>query len=43
MPNYFYTAKTLNGEARTGNLPAENINQLAQNLKNEGIILMRVN
>lgn len=41
MPNYFYTAKSLNGETRTGNSPAKDLNQLAQNLKNEGLILIR--
>jgi type IV pilus assembly protein PilC len=41
MPNYYYTAKTLNGEARNGDAPAQDINQLAQNLKNEGLILIR--
>ena len=41
MPNYFYTAKSLNGEAKTGNLPATDISQLSQNLKNEGLILIK--
>ncbi|MEK7540960.1 MAG: type II secretion system F family protein [Patescibacteria group bacterium] len=41
MPNYFYTAKSFNGETKTGNLPAKDINQLSQSLKNDGLILIR--
>ena len=41
MPNYFYTAKGFDGQTITGNQPAKDMNQLSQNLKNEGLILIR--
>lgn len=41
MPVYFYTAKSLDGETKTGNLEAENEGQLAQKLKSQGMILIR--
>jgi type IV pilus assembly protein PilC len=41
MPNYFYTAKSFDGQTTSGNQPAKDINQLAQKLKGEGLILIR--
>lgn len=41
MPNYFYTAKSLTGQTKRGNLPATDEHQLAQILKNQGLILLR--
>ena len=40
MPNYFYTAKSTNGENLTGVLSAQDERELAQNLKREGAILI---
>ena len=40
MPNYFYTAKSLDGENKTGNLYAKDTRQLAQNLKTQSLILV---
>lgn len=42
MPIFFYTAKSLDGQIKTGVLEAENIRELAQNLKSEGLILTEV-
>ena len=39
--NFYYTAKTNNGETRTGLYEAENIRELAQILKGQGLILVK--
>jgi len=39
MPIFFYTAKSLSGEIKTGVSEATNIRELAQSLKSEGLIL----
>jgi type IV pilus assembly protein PilC len=41
MPRYFYTAKSLEGEDKSGVLEAKDIHQLAQKLKGEGFILIK--
>lgn len=41
MPTYFYTAKAFDGKTQTGKLTAKDIHQLAQSLKNEGLILIK--
>ncbi len=41
MPNYFYTAKSFDGTTKTGNLYAKDLRQLAQNLKNENMLLIK--
>jgi type IV pilus assembly protein PilC len=41
MPNYFYTAKTIDGETKTGSVRADNPRQLAQKLKDEELILIK--
>lgn len=41
MPNYFYTAKTIDGETKTGNVFAQDTRQLAQNLKDQNLILIK--
>lgn len=41
MPNYFYTAKSFDGETKTGNTSAKDVRQLAQNLKTEGLLLIK--
>ena len=41
MPKYIYTAKSLDGETKTGNLEAKDIHQLAQTLRQESLILIR--
>ncbi len=40
MPNYFYVAKSLDGEDKTGVLEAIDESRLAQSLKKEGMILI---
>jgi len=40
MPNYFYKAKSFDGTTQEGVLPAENLRQLAQDLKNQDLILI---
>ncbi len=40
MPNYFYTAKALNGKTVTGKYIAKDTRDLAQSLKNDGLILI---
>lgn len=40
MPNYFYIAKSFDGETKTGALNADDEHQLAQNLKNQGMVLV---
>jgi type IV pilus assembly protein PilC len=42
MPNYIYTAKTLNGENKTGIESAKDVHQLFQNLKAEGLVLVKI-
>ena len=41
MPKYFYTAKSLKGEEKSGILEAKNIHQLAKKLREEGFILIK--
>ncbi len=41
MPNYFYIAKTKRGEDVTGNLNAKDLRQLAQDLKKDGLLLIK--
>lgn len=41
MPNYFYTAKSFDGKTKTGSFPAKDMYQLAQLLKNDGLLLIK--
>ena len=41
MPNYFYTAKSFDGQTETGVFNAKDEYQLSQNLKNRGFILIK--
>jgi type IV pilus assembly protein PilC len=41
MPKYFYTAKSLKGESKTGTLEAKDIHQLAKKLREQGFILIK--
>lgn len=41
MPNYFYVAKSFDGETKTGTINAESEYQLAQNLKKDDMILIK--
>ncbi|MBM3206292.1 MAG: type II secretion system F family protein [Candidatus Staskawiczbacteria bacterium] len=41
MPNYFYTAKSFDGETESGNLNAQDEYQLAKIIKSKGLILIR--
>lgn len=41
MPKYFYTAKSLHGESKSGNLEAKDEHQLARTLRQEGLILIK--
>jgi len=41
MAKYFYTAKSLKGEEKTGTLEAKDIHQLSQKLRGEGFILIK--
>jgi type IV pilus assembly protein PilC len=41
MPRYFYTAKSLKGESKSGVLEAKDIHQLAQKLHEQGFILIK--
>ena len=41
MPRYFYTAQSLKGESKSGIMEASNEHQLAQILRQEGLILIR--
>ncbi|MEK7124090.1 MAG: type II secretion system F family protein [Patescibacteria group bacterium] len=43
MPNFSYIAKSLEGDTVTGNLDANDERDLAQNLKNQGLILIKTN
>ena len=40
MPKYFYTAKSLKGESKSGTLEAKGKYQLAKTLRNQGLILI---
>ncbi len=42
MPNYTYIAKSFDGETRTGTSTAQDERQLAQDLKREGMVLVKV-
>jgi type IV pilus assembly protein PilC len=41
MPKYFYSAKSLKGESKTGTLEAKDIHQLAKKLREQGFILIK--
>ncbi len=41
MPRYFYTAKSLKGESKTGSLVAKNEPQLAKKLREQGFLLIK--
>jgi len=41
MPNFFYIAKSLEGQTKSGTLPAKDTRELAQKLKTEGLILIK--
>lgn len=41
MPNYFYTAKSLEGKTEAGNLEAANEMELAKAMRSKGLILIR--
>lgn len=41
MPTFLYTAKSFNGETVSGSLEAEDIHELAQILKGQGLILVK--
>jgi len=41
MPNYFYTAKSFDGETKTGNFNAKNLHELAESLKEQGMVLIK--
>ena len=41
MPKYFYTAKSLEGEEKSGVLEAKDIHQLAKKLREQGFILIK--
>ncbi len=41
MPNFIYTAKSLDGQVKMGNADAKDIRELAQSLKGEGLILVK--
>ncbi|MFA4998570.1 MAG: type II secretion system F family protein [Candidatus Paceibacterota bacterium] len=43
MPHYSYTAKSLAGEEKSGELEAKDMHQLARSLRSEGLILVRAN
>ncbi len=40
MPNYFYTAKSVDGQTKTGNVVAQDSHQVAQILKQDDLILI---
>ena len=42
MTNFFYTAESLDGKIKKGTRDAESIRELAQSLKAEGLILVKV-
>ncbi len=41
MPNYFYSAKSFDGQSKTGNIVARDLHELAGVLKEEGLILIK--
>lgn len=41
MPNYFYIAKSIGNETKTGFMEAKDVKELAQILKSEGLILAK--
>ena len=41
MPKYFYIAKSLKGEEKSGTIEAKNLQQLSQSLKEQGFILIK--
>jgi type IV pilus assembly protein PilC len=41
MPNYFYTAKTVDGRTKTGSAFADDLRHLAKSLKDEDLILVK--
>lgn len=41
MPNYFYTAKSFNGQTETGILNAKDERKLAQSLRNQNMVLIK--
>ncbi len=41
MPNYFYTAKSFDGQTKTGTIFAKDVQQLASSLKNENMLLVK--
>ena len=43
MPSYFYTAKSLKGESKTGTIEAKDEHQLARILREQGFVLISAN
>ena len=41
MPKYFYTAKSLKGEEKSGTLEAKDLRRLAHNLRSQGLVLIK--
>jgi type IV pilus assembly protein PilC len=41
VPNFFYTAKSLDGKTKSGILDSDSVRSLAQTLKSEGLILVK--
>ena len=41
VPNYFYTAKSFDGQTKTGTVFAKDVRQLALSLKNEDLLLIK--
>lgn len=41
MPNFFYTAKTIKGKIETGVMSAEDVFQVAQVIRNQGLFLIK--
>ena len=41
MPNYFYTAKSFDGQTKTDTVFAEDLNRLALNLKSQNLFLVK--
>jgi len=41
MPKYFYTAKSIKGEEKSGSLEAKDLHQLSQMLHSQGFILLK--
>lgn len=42
MPTFLYTAKSANGETKTGSLEANNASEIARLLRNEGLVLTSI-